>query len=163
MQKQSFKLRNVVKIVAILAVLFVASCSKKGNDPTNPNNSVPDPAGTVTANITDNTEIEIGDYGYISWISPDNFHLYSYGGDAKKFICDLGQMNGLGNIASVPQTGFTALGNHSTTVACEKGHGYVVKFEGNGTYYVRLYVVEPILGAGGGVIGAKVKYQYPFN
>jgi len=41
----------------------------------------------------------------------------------------------------------------------------VIKFEREGNYaplYVRLYVVEPIISTLGGVMGAKVKCQFPF-
>jgi len=30
------------------------------------------------------------------------------------------------------------------------------------TVYARLYVVEPIVSTVGGIMGAKVKYQFPF-
>jgi hypothetical protein len=45
------------------------------------------------------------------------------------------------------------------------GHGYVIKLESSdGSYieYLRLYVVESIVSTDGGIMGAKVKYQYPF-
>jgi len=31
------------------------------------------------------------------------------------------------------------------------------------TTYARMYVVESIVSTSGGVMGAKAKYQYPFN
>jgi len=78
-------------------------------------------------------------------------------------------MKGLGNITAIPQTGFTIPSSYNTTdVACEVGHGYVVKFEpinnlDTPAVYVRLYVEESIISTDGGIMGAKVKYQYPFE
>ena len=34
---------------------------------------------------------------------------------------------------------------------------------GSGVHYARMYVVEAIVNIYGGIIGAKVKYQYPFE
>ena len=171
MLKRSFKLRNVVKTVAILAGLFVASCNNNGNDPENPNNSVPDPAGTITANISEETGFWIDlygqVYGQVSWTYPDNFELGSNYSNGKVSICNLGSINGLGNITQIPVSGFTAPARYNYAVACEKGHGYVVKFESSNldpqVLYVRLYVVEKLISTGGGIMGAKVKYQYPFE
>lgn len=77
-------------------------------------------------------------------------------------------MKGLGNITKIPQTGFTIPEESNTSVACETGHGYIVKFTFSPTVsdsilYVRLYVVESIISTSGSIMGAKVKYQYPFN
>jgi len=74
-------------------------------------------------------------------------------------------MKGLGNITQIPTSGFTIPASTISTVACEAEHGYVIKYENTSTsqvVYVRLYVVEPIISTTGGVMGAKVKYQYPF-
>jgi hypothetical protein len=139
-----------------------------GKDDDNNGTPVPDPEGTVTANISEDTRIETTG-GYIRWIGPDNFHLEGSSElDHSVSICDLGEMKGLGNIANIPQTGYSSPQYSNTTVACESGHGYVVKFEipRDGFYslhYVRLYVVEPIISTLGGIMGAKVKYQYPFE
>ena len=58
--------------------------------------SVPDPPGTITANISASTSINTS-YGRIYWTSPDNFVL-----DSRYYnlasICDLGAIQGLGNI-----------------------------------------------------------------
>ena len=157
-------------------VLAVLSCSK--DDPDNPNNTVPDPEGTITANITghDNNsitpQVSGKTIGQIKWCSPDNFYISGYG--SKASICNVGVMKGLGNITRIPTSGYTAPSYNNYETACEQGHGYVVKFEQfewqNGEYvsvgeyvYVRLYVVEPIVSTAGGIMGAKVKYQFPFE
>jgi hypothetical protein len=180
-----FKFNWAKALMMMVLMLGMIACSKD-DDPNNPNvpdNSVPDPPGTITANIAENASIEIrsGGYGmgYIRWDTPDNFYLdyysYSYYSYYYVSICNLGAMKGLGNITSIPSTGFTLPAYRDYSVACEVGHGYVVKFELQQKYvdnpayddypevvYVRLYVVESIINTGGGIMGAKVKYQYPF-
>ena len=46
-------------------------------------------------------------------------------------------------------------------MSVERGYGYVIK-DVDGTY-ARLYVVDWIVSTSNAIIGAKVKYQYPFN
>ena len=76
----------------------------------------------------------------------------------------MGSMKGLGNITQIPNSGFTVPYYENISVACEAGHGYVIKFENTDfELYVRLYVVESIVSTNGGIMGAKVKYQYPFE
>jgi hypothetical protein len=129
-------------------------------------------------------------YFGIGWCRPDNFDLRghsfinSYNVNHWNYymisICPLGSMNGLGNITTIPSNGFTPPANgtnynYNKAVACEQGHGYVVKLETRkkdgspdavetvSIEYMRMYVVEPIISTAGGIMGAKVKYQYPFN
>jgi hypothetical protein len=170
--------------VLFLSLFIFMSCGKDddSSDPdnppiVNPDTPVPDPEGTITVNIDGSSSTEILIDGFplcdINWDEPDNFKLYAYYSKHYVSICNLGAMKGLGNITSIPSTGFT-----NSTVACEAGHGYVVKFEermysidgGDLIYgevikvvYIRLYVVEPIVSTLGGIMGAKVKYQYPFE
>jgi len=160
--------------VFLLAITF-AACEKNNNDPSNPNNPVSDPEGTITANISETTYIYFGtsvyNTGYIGWLKPDNFYLCGdkYLRINKVSICELGLVNGLGSITNIPQTGYTIPALENSTVACESKNGYVAKLEllvEDGiilSKYVRLYVVEPIVSTLGGIMGAKVKYQYPFN
>jgi hypothetical protein len=161
--------------VMVMSSCFLVGCDDK-DDPDNPSNAVPDPEGTITANISEKIDISIdrgsGYHSYIHWKSPDNFYLYGgiyYYNPDKSYlvsICNLGTMSGLGNITKIPTSGFTIPEGSNYSVACEVGHGYVVKFEredGQYTDYLRLYVVESIVDTGGGIMGAKVKYQYPFE
>jgi hypothetical protein len=151
-----------------------------------PDNTVPDPPGTLTVYIPEDPEgmgIYIDRDGFdsrIEWCEPDNFYLFggwyydkkkgheSYFGRISIYnisICDLGAMSGLGNITKIPTSGFTVPKKEDSSVTCEKGHGYVIKFEkedGSNPEYLRLYVVEPVVSAAGDITGAKVKYQYPF-
>jgi hypothetical protein len=167
---------NWAKALMTVLMLGMIACGKDKDDPTDPNNSVPDPEGTITANIAVGTQISIiykTSYwtygGDIGWTGPDNFHLY--GGSYRSMsICDLGTMRGLGNITAIPSTGFSTPSTNNASIACEPGHGYVVKVEQYNysggdmifSMYARLYVVESIVSTTGGIMGAKVKYQYPF-
>lgn len=152
---------SLANALMICLIMTAFSCSKDDN-PDNPDNAVPDPAGTITANIAVYSTIKIYDNGTyrgnISWDTPDNFYLNGEYIDVS--ICNLGKMKGLGNITQIPQAGFSSPARANYFIACESGHGYVIKF-GSGTY-VRLYVVESLVSTAGGIMGAKVKYQYPF-
>ncbi|MDL2262152.1 BACON domain-containing protein [Bacteroidales bacterium OttesenSCG-928-I21] len=172
-------------IFLVLSLCLVAGCKDDDDDskddadddnPTivDPDKPVADPSGTVTVNISESSGSKItiqgdGIYcGYIYWAKPDNFYLdyYSSSSSIKSSICNLGAMKGLGNITNIPQTGFTTPQSDNKSVACETGHGYVVKYEGGkleSPVYVRLYVEEAIISTSGGIMGAKVKYQYPFE
>jgi hypothetical protein len=138
--------------------------------------AVPDPVGTITANIAYEVSISIitgKNHGSIGWQNSDNFYLKGSLKKKKSFnnkyynvsICNLGKMEGLGNITRIPQAGFSYPEEINSSVACESGHGYVIKFElkpKQAPVYVRLYIVGPIISTGGGIKGAMVKYQYPF-
>jgi len=169
----------LIQALMALSLVFAIGCSKNDSpdEPEKPpvidtNTPVKDPEGTITANIADNTYISIPNIGFIRWIKPDNFNIYCssdwyylYSNGYLASICNLGVMKGLGNITYIPQTGYTTPQIQNISIACEEGHGYVVKFEGEGftTVYVRLYVVESIINTSGGIMGEKVKYQFPFE
>lgn len=90
---------------------------------------------------------------------PYNIH-YGVGGE----IANVGNVNGLGEVTNKPSSGWTNI------CAVEVGQGYVVRFKHSKNYvtanlpyyYARLYVVGLLTNTTGGVIGAKVKYQFPF-
>ena len=67
---------------------------------------------------------------------------------------NVGKVNGLGNIEKIPSTGYV------TKLSVEPGYGYVFKIMDT---YARLYVVDWMIDTDGGIMGAKVKYQYPFE
>jgi hypothetical protein len=149
------------------SMFFVTGCDDK-DDPDNPTSSVLDPIGTITSNIGGaDFQVIFGNESFnIGWTTPDNFKLAYSGSYNRMSICDLGPMNGLGNITKIPVSGFTVPAQSNYSVACEEGHGYVIKCENMYTgnfVYVRLYVVESIVSTSGGVMGAKIKYQYPFE
>ena len=182
MFKVKLNLRKVATIIACLAVtsMMFSGCKKdetsKNENPDNPETPVLDPEGTMTANISESTPISVYDennfwMGGVYWKSPDNFLLSGHNGSYWCYlsICNLGKINGLGNITKIPSSGFSTPMIASTDIACEVGHGYVIKFDykENGetkkTVYARLFVVESIISTTGGIMGAKVKYQYPFE
>lgn len=162
--------------------MFLATGCDYENSTNNPDQPVPDPEGTITVNIADDfyNGIIIFDHNgndacRIFWTTPDNFVVtssyYSYYSYSSVSICNLGAMHGLGNITSIPSSGYTVPSSRVSSVACESGHGYVVKLEPSPDspnpdwepIYTRLYVIEPIVSTTGGIMGAKVKYQYPFE
>ena len=159
---------NFASILLVAVMLVVVGCKKDNDsDASNPNTPVPDPGGTITANISESVFITIsGDIGgTIGWTAPDNFKLSSDKG--KVSICDIGVMKGLGNIINIPQTGYSEALTNSQVVAFQQEHGYMIKFERSELsippVFVRLYVEEPIINVMNEIIGAKVKYQYPFK
>jgi hypothetical protein len=167
------KLAITASILALAAFAAAAVSCGKG-EPLDPYAIVPDPRGTITANISEETAIDVNvnvngedrQVGVIGWAFPDNFQIGAYD-PYYASICDLDSMRGLGNINLHPAySEYVDLGEYSKSTACEAGHGYVVWFSssasGGRTVYVRLYVVEKLLNTKGGIIGARVKYQYPF-
>lgn len=150
------KMYRFMWLMAMLVVsaAFVA-CSKDGDgDPDDPGSKVPDPEGTMVLNMRNEnnggTYLRIENWPGI-WINhSDNFESI----DGTEFV-SLGKMKGLGNVTKIPETGW------QSSVAVKPAYGYVAKW---GNRYCRLYVVQELLAAGtNGVIGAEVKYQYPFE
>lgn len=133
---------------AVLLLLISCSKSEEGN-PNNPNESVPDPEGTVTLSMRNgnNGSTELSGSGiYID--RADNFT----GG----YFVPLGPMRGLGNVTRIPVSGWTE------KVAVVPGEGYVAYSTQTDQFY-RLYVKEYTVTILNEVIGAEVKYQTPFT
>lgn len=148
-------MKRLLWLLAVGFALAVAGCSDKddsGDGPVNPNTSVSDPAGTIQLSMR--KEGEGGTWlGCVRIGKDDNFEL-SYYNDR---IASLGAMKGLGNVATIPFSGW------ASKVAVVPGNGYVV-YDGSRDDYYRIYVTEYITGAtSGGIIGADVKYQRPFE
>ena len=152
-----------VKTLMVLGLVFVAGCSK---DDDNGGSNVPDPEGTVTVTMENRGDnyAHAGPGGRPLYISgndimigmtaANNFYSFYYDMQGNQ-IANIGKVNGLGAIKRIPNSGFVS----QTSV--EPGCGYVIKGY-NGTY-ARLYVVDWTTNTSGGIIGAKVKYQYPWN
>ena len=148
-----------------LSAIVAFSCTS--DEPNNPNNGeiispdtpVPDPTGTVLLSMRDQnnggTELDEiiivnenfnGEYGYTSFV-------------------DLGPVNGLGNVTTIPKEGW------ASQVKVVPGHGYVAYTHGYVRKYYgpsdpqcyRIYVVDYIYSTSGGIIGADIKYQRTFN
>lgn len=126
-----------------LMLLAFAACGEKNSDPgENPDKLVPDPEGTIEVSARYNAATGI------ETIRIDA--AYNFSG---AYFVSLGQMRGLGNITSIPKTGW------ATTVAVVPGNGYVAYSMGS---FFRIYVEAELVGTTGGVIGYKLKYQAPF-
>lgn len=171
-----------VKTVLVLGLLFAAGCSKPddgngdeggnngNNNGGNPNTPVADPEGTIMMSVRnwDNgtTRVPINDglsndpYGKEFTIDRGNNFTGGRAGNTWHFV-SVGKVNGLGNVTKIPDSGW------STTLAVTPGYGYVCAYAntyGGAITFARIYVEEWILAAGtNGIIGAKIKYQYPFN
>ena len=143
------KRRELLKVFYILILLStgVISCEK--------DEDVTDPEGTISLKMrnADNgsTGIKIGgDKFYIS--KENNFRGYH----GYISVAGVGKVNGLSSIKKVPNSGW------GRDVSVDPGHGYVVK-SNNNSEYMRIYVESWIKEANsGGIIGANVKYQYPW-
>lgn len=104
------------------------------------------------------TSISALDPNIVQWMLISN----GMGGE----MADLGEVEGLGAVTTVPSSGW------SNSLAVQKGHGYVCRFRYAYDYpaatelpfhYARFYVEDLTVGTNGGIIGARVKYQMPFN
>lgn len=129
-----------------LMLLVFAACGEKNTDPgENPDKPVPDPEGTIE--VSARYDAATG----VAGIRIDD--AYNFSGSGGTYFVSLGQMRGVGNITSIPTTGW------ATTVAVVPGSGYVAY---SGGIFYRIYVVEELVGTSGGIIGYKLKYQAPF-
>lgn len=80
-------------------------------------------------------------------------------------IACVGSVQGLGAVTAKPAGGWNNI------CAVEAGKGYVVRYRHTKNYttsalpyhYARLYVTSLLESTSGGIIGAKVKYQAPWN
>ena len=143
---------------AALAIAMLATSCKDNSS--SPQAKVPDPEGTITVKVR-NDDKDGGAPFYIT--ESNNFR----GWDDKYVDCqyvDYGAVHGLGNVVSIPKSGW------AYQVAVIPCHGYVMRLKDRtdvvvvGEEYYRLYVVEELVGANtNGIIGAVVKYQYPFE
>lgn len=146
-------------LVAVVMACAIVACGDD-DDPNDPGNSVPDPEGTVLLSMRNwnngRTYLEVNDGDM--WIDVgDNFN-----GDSGRFsFVNLGKMKGLGNVTKIPTSGW------AEKVAVTPGCGYIARVQGmrGGAGYVRIYVVDYIISAEttNGIIGANIKYQYPFT
>ena len=165
-----------ISILVLLCVTLVISCKKdKDQDKSqyvpgqrvhNEEDTCENPEGTFEGMlISESTSIDdpLPFDGYIRWTAPDNFYLYAHHPYSLS-ICDVGEVNSLGCIKIIPDTGFISPRQSNTGVACKTGHGYVIKSESDGAdpIYLRLYVVKPSVNGFGEITGKEVKYQYPF-
>ncbi|MBQ7211130.1 MAG: DUF5036 family protein, partial [Muribaculaceae bacterium] len=141
-----------ILLLVTVGVFALPSCGSDEPDPDNgskidPTKPVADPDGTITLSMRDynNGCTYILDRLYIK---NENFR----GAD----IASVGSVTGLGNVSTIPTTGWT------DEVAVVPGNGYVAYLD-NRDMFVRIYVIDYISSTSGGIMGADVKYQYPFK
>ena len=126
---------------------------------------VTNPKGTITTDISKKSGVYFWNngigYGSVDWTNPDNFDLYGAGFIS---ICNVGAITRLGDIITIPATGFTVPSQSDKSIACKAGYGYVIKMtnRNNLTAYARLYVVKRIVDKNRKTAGAIVRYQFPF-
>ncbi len=160
MSKKSYLLSLMTTMmVAMLSVGFV-SCgddddivSPDNGQPINPSTPVSDPEGTIVVNMNNGSKDNWIDIGIGSKIHIDDANNF-VGDYSSVEFASVGLISGLGNITTIPTTGW------AKTSAVVPGTGYVVKY---GSTYARLYVVEYTVNTSGGIMGATVKYQSPFQ
>ncbi len=174
---------NIKKIWIMLIIALVSICTVScGGDDDDDNNSpnsttvVPDPEGTLEIFLNTGTD----PYYYSSkhtsidlgWVSlglratqyllaldtSNNIAIWDHRKKTeKKMIVSVGKVNGLGNIVSVPNSGWT------TQALVKEENGYIVHFDVEGSYngeeYIRLYIKQCQYDASGNITGAYVKYQ----
>ena len=144
-----------VKIVLILGLVFAAGCDSEKDD-------FYDPEGTMEISMTKDRIINgVVYYPGISvsfspdcmiYITLDNF--FYCGPSYSSSMVNVGRVKGLTDIKRIPANGYTK------TPPVEPKCGYVLDC-GDGTY-ARIYVVSWLIDSYDEIIGAKIKYQYPF-
>ena len=141
----------MVWLISTSAVLF--SCGEPedvgpNGGTTNPDKVVADPEGTIILSMRDfdNGNIRIDDKIYIN--------KENWTGEGCSFV-SVGEMKGLGNIESIPTTGW------ANQMGIYPNNGYVAYNRANDAYY-RIFVTEYLYNTSVEIIGAKVKYQKPF-
>ena len=148
-----------VQTLMVLSLIFAVGCNKNNDDNgDNGGKTVPDPQGTVLVSMRNANNGTTGVYpdGY----DPSDF-FYIDGGDNfvsgnyRWVFANVGKVNGLGDVKAISTSGW------AQQVAVIPGYGYVGKHYPNN--YIRIYVVDYIESTSGGIIGAIVKYQSPFE
>lgn len=145
----------------ICGVLFMAgafcfsACGDDKDEPdpnmpevVDPDKPVPDPTGTVTMRLRNDTETTLGN---LEISADDNFQC-----NRGKIAC-IGTVAGLGNVTAIPKTGW------SSDMAVEIGKGYVYYNSSNEQYY-RILTVDWLNAASNpdAILGVELKYQTPF-
>ena len=148
--------------VSLFAAFAMPSCSD-GNDENitpddsqviNPDADVPDPEGTIPLTMRNESNGDTSLDGNIYIDKGDNFS------GSGTWFATIGQVKGLGNVAVIPQTGWT------NKISVIPGNGYVAahyNYYDQETTFYRIFVTDYVTAVTGGVIGAEIKYQKPFK
>lgn len=103
-------------------------------------------------------------FKFATWYWSTDGYNYDYKTDNNCWISDIGEVDGLGYVVEKPTSGY------AKNVTVTSGHGYVFKIKKSADlsstqpdYYGRVYVLDYATSAtSGGIIGADLKYQFPF-
>ena len=185
------KMNSLLTLLTIMMVAMLSVCITSCGGDDNPVSTPPvpndgneqtdvvsnqDPEGTVVVNMNNGSSgnyinIGLGDYyGDIHIDAANNFAGYT----TYVEFASVGEVSGLSKITSIPTSGW------ATSAAVVPGTGYVARRTIQGQCYVgdsersyrwyysfykyvRLYVVEHTVNTAGGIMGATVKYQSPFD
>ena len=152
----------LLQLMIILAIALVTnSCSREDDDldgdgNIKPDVEVPDPEGTIRLSMMSGDGSNATKIDNLFYIGGD----YNFSGGSDCYFASLGEVKGLGNISYVPTTGW------ANKVALRAGCGYVAcqysYWHKEPTFY-RIYVSDYVVNETGGIIGADVKYQKPFE
>lgn len=147
---------KILLLAAMAATLAgLGSCSKDDDNGSGGGNGS-DPEGTVMVSMRnrDNGDTRIyptfDSYIYLELDQGNNLSVA--GSDS--FIASVGSVGGLAYVQNI-----SGLGWAKKSRAIE-GYGYVFKYYPSG--YIRIYVVDAIIGTNGGILGYNIKYQAPF-
>ncbi|MBR0272825.1 MAG: hypothetical protein IJQ59_01885 [Bacteroidaceae bacterium] len=183
-KKLSFATLITLVMVMAFNVFVFTSCSKddEKESTSNPNTidnnqggktpgvTTPDPEGTVVMNMKAGASDNFYDIGLGAKMGIDAAHnwksVHDKGNSVTPFgstswdyhaeFVSVGNINGLGNISSIPSTGW------AESVAVVPGTGYIAKYVNGSTFqgtYSRIYVVEK---SDDGQYFT-IKYQTPFE
>lgn len=148
-------------VLAAAALAFAAVGCGEDDEPTSGKNNTGeqlnpegDPEGTVTVNIgNDGKSMSLGDIS-IRMTEDNNFSTVS----TTDGLLSVGKVQGLSSVRNVSSVGW------GSNVLVQPGYGYVLRelLRGSIYRYARLYVEDYVTTTSGGIMGAKIKYQYPF-
>lgn len=160
MKKAFFYFYRTFLILGLLCLCISCTSNNEPNDDDNPKTTVTDdPEGTVAVKMRNSDYggtkvIPIGCFDPFYLDERNNLTYSQWGYSYRYKFASVGKVNGLKDINNIPIDGW------SGGIPIEPGCGYVALY-GNGVL-TRIYVEKWIEGIGG-VIGAEIKYQGPFE
>lgn len=157
-----YSLTRNARVIRLFFLLFtVSSCIDREFE------GIPnDPEGTVAISMTNDTrnsatKLYLDECNPIMIDDMNNFVNVDFGWE----FVELGKIDGLYNIKSIPETGWRE------RVSVRDDEGYIGRYSTGDSYlYIRIYVMKYMYAGGvgkpsvgnGGIVGARIKYQYPF-